>query len=185
MVRCLSRGHGGAQVGVGCEHSMEPREVDARGGDQCGEPGDKVQWFQDDVCRAVSIRGFQPVADVSSGRVSDRRSTASAGREMGGRGDPAVQGGVVQGCTVNGPKDGNPAAFARPLSIRSSVRAGRVCKVNALRPVRGPTAMRYVTECPRENRPSPWSRPPPGSGSCSRCRAPAARRAPDTAPPAG
>ena len=61
------RGHLCAQVVVGGKHPMKPGEIHARGGDQCGEPGDKVQWLEDHMGGAVSIRSFQSVTDVAPG----------------------------------------------------------------------------------------------------------------------
>jgi hypothetical protein len=47
---------------------MKPGEVHARSRDQGGEPGDEVQRFEHHMGSAVSIRSFQPVADISLAR---------------------------------------------------------------------------------------------------------------------
>ena len=44
---------------------MKPREVDARSGNQCDEPGNEIQRFEQDVGSTVCVWGFEPTAYLS------------------------------------------------------------------------------------------------------------------------
>lgn len=53
------------QAAVGREHAVEPGQVHTGFGHQGGQPGNEVEWFQDDVRGAVAKWGFQGVSHVS------------------------------------------------------------------------------------------------------------------------
>ena len=44
---------------------IQSGQVDSGLGYQGGQFGDKVHWFEDDVGRAITIRGFQLIANLA------------------------------------------------------------------------------------------------------------------------
>ena len=59
------RGHPRTVFAVRCEHPVETGQVHPRLGHQGGQPGNEIQWLEDDVRRAVSVRRLQLVSDLA------------------------------------------------------------------------------------------------------------------------
>ena len=53
---------------------MKSRQIHPRFGHQGRQPGDEVQWLEDNVCRAIAVRCFELVANL--GRVVPRSREA-------------------------------------------------------------------------------------------------------------
>ena len=63
----LGRCHQAAASAVRREYAMEARQVDSGLRHQCSQPGDEIQWLEDDMRCAILVRRFQWVADVATG----------------------------------------------------------------------------------------------------------------------
>ena len=53
-------------LAIWCEHAMETGQVGSRPGYQGCQAHHKIQWLEDDVGSAISIRRLQLVADVAA-----------------------------------------------------------------------------------------------------------------------
>lgn len=51
-------------MAVGGKHTVEPAQANSRFRYETGEASDEVQGLQDDVCRVISIRRFEPIAYI-------------------------------------------------------------------------------------------------------------------------
>ncbi len=41
-------------LAIGCEYTMKAGEIDARSGNQCDEPGNEIQRFEQDMGRTIA-----------------------------------------------------------------------------------------------------------------------------------
>ena len=53
------RGHPHSVCAVRRKNTMVSGQVDSGFGYQGGQFGDEIYWLEDDVCRAIAMRGFQ------------------------------------------------------------------------------------------------------------------------------
>ena len=53
------------EIAVRCEYPMVGNRVHPGLGHQCGESGDEIQWFEQEVRGAVGIEAFQGVAQFA------------------------------------------------------------------------------------------------------------------------
>ncbi len=60
--------HPGTVSTVRCKNPMVSSQVDARFRHQRGELGNEVRGFENHMCGAVAIRGFELVAHLATGR---------------------------------------------------------------------------------------------------------------------
>ena len=51
------------------EHIMEACQIGSRPGHQSGKPNYEIQWVEDDVGSAISVRYVQLVANIASRRI--------------------------------------------------------------------------------------------------------------------
>jgi hypothetical protein len=58
-------------LSIWCEHAMETGQVGSRPGYQGCQAHHKIQWLEDDVGSAISIRRLQLVADVAARMTGD------------------------------------------------------------------------------------------------------------------
>ena len=59
------RRHQGSVFAIGCEHAMEACQIGSRPGYQSCQARHEIQWLEDNVGSAVSVRCLQLVADVA------------------------------------------------------------------------------------------------------------------------
>ena len=60
----LGRRHPRAVLAVGREQAVKTGQIYPRFRHQRCQPGDEIQWFEDDVRRAVSVRRLQLIANI-------------------------------------------------------------------------------------------------------------------------
>lgn len=61
----LGRRHLNPMLAIGRKDAMETREVDPRLAYQCGQFGNEVWWFKDDVSRAIATWVFELVTNLA------------------------------------------------------------------------------------------------------------------------
>jgi len=61
----LGRGHPYPVFSVRRKYTMESGQVDSGPGYQGGQLGDEIHWLENDVSRAITIRGFQLISNLA------------------------------------------------------------------------------------------------------------------------